>query len=162
MTSLQPLALVVAMGRGGVIGADGDLPWHFSEDLKHFRRVTTGHAVVMGRKTWDSIGRPLPGRRNIIVSRNPELRIEGCEVADSLEQAIALARQQDLEPRVIGGATLYEQALPLATKLFLTEVDIEVQGDTFFPTFERSDWRELDRRPGEAEELTFLTLERRE
>ncbi len=161
MTSLQPLALVVAMGRGGVIGRDGGLPWHFSEDLKHFRRVTTGHAVIMGRKTWDSIGRPLPGRRNIIVSRQLDLEIEGCEVADSLERALEMAREHDTEPRIIGGATLYVQALPLATRLFLTEVDIDVDGDTFFPSLDRSEWQERDRRAGEAAELLFLTLERK-
>ncbi len=161
MISLQPLALVVAMGRGGVIGRDGGLPWHFSEDLKHFRRVTTGHAVIMGRKTWDSIGRPLPGRRNIIVSRQLDLEIEGCEVADSLERALEMAREHDTEPRIIGGATLYVQALPLATRLFLTEVDIDVDGDTFFPSLDRSEWQERDRRAGEAAELLFLTLERK-
>jgi len=161
MTSLQPLAMVVAMGRGAVIGRDGGLPWHFSEDLKHFRRVTTGHAVIMGRKTWDSIGRPLPHRRNIVVSRRPDLEIEGCVVAASLEQAIAIAREHDREPRIIGGSTLYEQALPLATRLFLTEVDIDVDGDTFFPPLDRSNWREVERRPGEAAELLFLTLERK-
>ncbi len=155
MTSLQPLALVVAMGRGGGV------PWHFSEDLKHFRRVTTGHAVIMGRKTWDSIGRPLPGRRNIIVSRQLGLEIEGCEVAASLERAIELAREHDTEPRIIGGSTLYEQALPLATRLFLTEVDVDVDGDTFFPDLDRSEWQERDRRHGEAAELLFLTLERK-
>jgi len=160
MNSLQPLALVVAMAQNKVIGQGGDLPWHFSEDLKHFRRVTTGHAVIMGRKTWDSIGRPLPGRRNIIVSRQQGLQIAGCEVVGSLERAIELAREQDDEPRVIGGATLYEQSLPLVTRLFLTEVDIKVDGDTFFPPLDRSQWREVERRRGEANELLFLTLER--
>lgn len=160
MNSLQPLALVVAMGQDRVIGRAGDLPWHFSEDLKHFRRVTTGHAVIMGRKTWDSIGRPLPGRRNIIVSRQQALQVAGCEVAGSLERAIELAREQDNEPRIIGGATLYEQSLPLVTRLFLTEVDIKVDGDTFFPFLDRAQWREVERRRGEAEELLFLTLER--
>ena len=160
MNSLQPLALVVAMAQNRVIGQAGDLPWHFSEDLKHFRRVTTGHAVIMGRKTWDSIGRPLPGRRNIIVSRQRGLQIAGCEVVGSLERAIELAREQDDEPRVIGGATLYEQSLPLVTRLFLTEVDVKVDGDTFFPPLDRSQWREVERRRGEANELLFLTLER--
>jgi dihydrofolate reductase len=161
MTSLKHLALVVAMGRGGVIGRDGGLPWHFPEDLKHFRQVTTGHAVIMGRKTWDSIGRPLPARRNIIVSRQLDLQIKGCEVAGSLEQAIELAREHDTEPRIIGGSTLYVQALPLATRLFLTEVDVDVDGDTFFPPLDRSKWQEQERRRGEAAELLFLTLERR-
>jgi dihydrofolate reductase len=160
MNSLQPLALVVAMAQNRVIGQAGDLPWHFSEDLKHFRRVTTGHAVIMGRKTWDSIGRPLPGRRNIVVSRQQDLQIAGCEVAGSLERALELARERDEEPRVIGGATLYEQSLPLVTRLFLTEVDVKVDGDTFFPSLDRTQWREVERRRGEADELLFLTLER--
>ena len=157
----MPLALVVAVGRGGVIGRGGTLPWHFSEDLQHFRQVTTGHAVIMGRKTWDSIGRPLPKRRNIIVSRRSDLHIDGCEVASSLEAAIELAREQDVEPRIIGGSTLYEQSLPLATRLFLTEVDVGIDGDTFFPLLDRSEWRETDRRRGEAPELVFLTLDRK-
>ena len=161
MTSLQPLALVVAMGRGGVIGRDGGLPWHFSEDLKHFRRVTTGHAVIMGRKTWDSIGRPLPGRRNIIVSRQLGLEIEGCEVAASLERAIELAREHDTEPRIIGGSTLYEQALPMATRLYLTEVSEEVAGDTFFPPLDLAEWTELERRRGATDKLQFITLQRK-
>jgi len=148
------------MGPGRVIGRDGGLPWHFSEDLKHFRTVTTGHAIIMGRKTWDSIGRPLPKRRNIVVTRQRELEIDGCEVVHSLEAAIALAREDDPEPRVIGGSTLYELALPLATRLYLTEVGKAVEGDTFFPHFDPEDWTELERRPGESEDLVFVTLER--
>jgi len=148
------------MGPGRVIGRDGGLPWHFSEDLKHFRRVTTGHAIIMGRKTWDSIGRPLPKRRNIVVTRQRGLEIDGCEVVHSLEDAIVLAREEDPEPRVIGGSTLYELALPLATRLYLTEVAQTVEGDTFFPHFDPAQWRELERRPGENEDLVFVTLER--
>ena len=161
MTELQPLALVVAMGPGRVIGRDGGLPWHFSEDLKHFRRVTTGHAIIMGRKTWDSIGRPLPGRRNIVVTRQQGLEIEGCDVVHSLGEAIALARRDDDEPRVIGGSTLYEQALPMATRLYLTEVSEEVAGDTFFPPLDLAEWTELERRRGATEELQFVTLQRK-
>lgn len=160
MPELQPLALVVAMGPGRVIGRNGGLPWHYSEDLKHFRRVTTGHAIIMGRKTWDSIGRPLPGRRNIVVTRQQGLIIDGCEVAHSLEEAIALAREHDDEPRVIGGSTLYESALPLATRLYLTEVSVAVDGDTFFPSFDVGEWTELERRQGEEPDLLFVTLER--
>ncbi|MBJ94796.1 MAG: hypothetical protein CMP23_10045 [Rickettsiales bacterium] len=160
MSVAQPLALVVAMSRDRVIGCDGGLPWHFSEDLRHFKQVTLEHAVIMGRRTWDSIGRPLPGRRNIVVTRRQGWAPQGCEVAGSLEEAIKLARQHDSEPRIIGGATLYEQALPMATRLFLTEVDVEVDGDTHFPDFERGEWREVERRQGNSAELMFLTLER--
>jgi len=161
MTQRKPLALVVAMGPGRVIGRDGGLPWHFSEDLRHFRAVTTGHAIIMGRKTWDSIGRPLPKRRNIVVTRQQDLKIEGCDVVHSLGEAIALARVDDDEPRVIGGSTLYEQALPLATRLYLTEVSEEVEGDTFFPALDLAEWTELERRRGEAEQLVFVTLQRK-
>ena len=157
----QALAMVVAMNGERVIGVDGDLPWRIREDLRHFRRVTMGHAIVMGRKTWDSIGRPLPGRRNIVITRNRELTIEGADVVHGLDEAIALARQGgDEEPRIIGGATLYEVALPQTTRLFLTEVDREVKGDTFFPEFDRSQWNEVSRRKGETEGVVFLELER--
>jgi dihydrofolate reductase len=155
----RPLALVVAIAKGRVIGKDGGLPWHIPEDLRHFRRVTMGHAILMGRKTWDSIGRALPGRRNIVITRNRGLKLEGADVVHSLEEAVALAREEgDSEPRVIGGASLYEAALPLATRIYLTEVDLEVEGDTFFPELEQSRWRETDRR--EQEKLSFLVLER--
>lgn len=154
----QPLALVVAIAENGVIGKDGGLPWRIPEDLKHFKNVTLGHAIIMGRKTFDSIGRPLPGRRNIVISRTASA-IEGCEVARDLESALALARTTDDEPRIIGGATIYEAALPLATKIFLTEVHRDVEGDVFFH-LDRTGWRETERRRGESEGVEFVTLER--
>lgn len=154
------LALVVAVARNGVIGKDGGLPWRIPEDLKHFKRNTVGHAVIMGRKTWDSIGKPLVERRNIVVSRNPELRFEGAEVVSSLEAALVLAREHDEEPRVIGGAELYRQALPQATRIFLTEVDRDVEGDTFFPHLDRAEWREISRQPGADPTVSYVTLER--
>ena len=157
---MKPLALVVAMTSDRVIGRDGDMPWHIPEDLKHFRRVTVGHAIIMGRKTHESIGRPLPKRRNIVLTRNDEARFDGCEVAHSLDAAIQLARQGgDEEPRIVGGGAIYEMALPLATKLFLTEVDLDVEGDTFFPVYDPSEWHEVDRREGEG--VTYRTLERK-
>ena len=116
------LALIVAVSRNGVIGRDGDLPWHIPEDLKHFRRNTVGHSIIMGRKTWDSIGRPLPKRRSIVVTRQQDLVIDGAEVVHSLEEALELAWQSDCEPRVIGGATLYSAAFPGATRRALFEV----------------------------------------
>jgi dihydrofolate reductase len=153
--------MVVAMNADRVIGVDGDLPWKIREDLRHFRRVTMGHSILMGRKTWDSIGRPLPGRRNIVISRNRELKIEGAEVVHGLARAIGAAREGgDEEPRIIGGATLYEAALPITTRLFVTEVDRQVEGDTFFPEFDRSEWREISRRVGETEGVVFFELER--
>lgn len=158
---MEPLALVVAMNRARVIGVNGALPWHISEDLKHFKRITVGHAIVMGRKTHQSIGRPLPDRRNIVVSRQPGLRFEGCQVVGSLEAALRLAREDDNEPRIVGGASLYAEALPRVTKMFLTQVDRDVEGDAFFPKFDRSQWEETERRDAEAEGVTFLTLVRR-
>jgi dihydrofolate reductase len=152
------VSLVVAIAQNGVIGRDGGLPWHLPEDLRHFRRVTTGHAIIMGRKTWDSIGRPLPKRRSIVVSRQPALRLDGAEVAGSLDEALALAAQTDPEPMVIGGASMYEAALPRADRIYLTEVLEDAEGDVRFPLLDRSVWREIDRR--EIEGATFLTLER--
>ena len=157
---MESLALVVAVGRNGVIGKGGALPWRIPEDLRHFKRVTLGHAVIMGRKTWDSIGKPLVDRRNVVVSRDRALRIPGVEVVASLEDALRLARERDDEPRVIGGAELYRLALPRATRLFFTEIDREVDGDTFFPAFDRDGWREVERRAGEDPTVSFVTLER--
>ncbi len=159
---LEALALVAAIGPGGVIGRGGALPWHFPEDLRHFKAVTVGHAVLMGHRTYTSIGRPLPRRRNIVLSRDPALRLDGVEVAHSLTEAIALARQHDPEPRVIGGAALYALAIPLATRLYLTEVRGDFRGDTFFPSFDRARWIERRRQPGETPQLTFVELIRRD
>ena len=159
--SLRPLAIVVAVGEGGVIGKEGGLPWRIPEDLRHFKNVTMGHVMIMGRKTWDSIGRPLPGHTTFVVSRQPGLAIEGATVFPSLEAALARAWELDPEPRVVGGATIYAEALPLATRLFLTEVAARVEGgDTFFPPFDRSAFREIERRPGETDGVSFLTLAR--
>ena len=157
---MEKLALVVAVARKGVIGSGGTLPWRIPEDLRHFKRVTLGHAVIMGRKTWESIGKPLVDRRNIVVTRNVDLRIPGVEVVPSLEAALALAHEHDEEPRVIGGAELYRLALPLATHIYLTELDREVEGDAFFPDLDRSEWREIERRPGEDPTVSYVTLER--
>lgn len=155
----KPLAMVAAMTKSHVIGRDGGIPWHHAQDMKHFRRVTKGHAVVMGRATYDSIGKPLPGRRNIVVSRNLSLQIDGCELASSLERALELAREHDQEPCVIGGAQLYAAALPLATRLILTFLDDEHAGDTYFPAIDSEQWVEHERRRGDG--LTWSTLVRR-
>ena len=155
---MDSLALVVAMTADRVIGKDGDMPWHIPEDLKHFRRVTMGHAIIMGRKTHESIGRALPGRQNIVVTRQKDAQFEGCDVVHGLEEAIALARQAgDAEPRIVGGGAIYSLALPLATKLFLTEVEMTVDGDTFFPPYSPERWAETDRRVGNG--VVYRTLE---
>lgn len=149
------------MARGGVIGKGGALPWHVPEDLKHFKARTMGHAVIMGRKTYESIGRVLPGRRFVVVSRSPSFSAAGVTVAPSLEAALEAARETDPAPCVIGGGEIYAAALPLATTIHLTEIDRDVDGDVRFPAFDRADWREVERRPGETAGVTFVTLERR-
>jgi len=141
----QPrLNVIVARARNGVIGRDGTLPWHLSEDLRHFKRTTLGHPIVMGRRTWESIGRPLPGRRSIVLTRNPRWTAPGVERTDSLAQALAMC-EGAAEVFVIGGAELFAEALPLAQRLYLTEIDADFEGDTFFPPIDRGAWREVSR-----------------
>jgi dihydrofolate reductase len=154
-----PLVMVVAIADGGVIGKDGKLPWHVPEDLRHFKRVTMGHTVIVGRKTFESIGKVLPGRRFVILSRQPGFSVEGAEVARSIEEALAVARRTDEEPRVIGGAAIYEAMLPFVTKVYLTEIHRKVEGDDRFD-FDRSAFREVERRKGETEDVEFVTLVR--
>jgi dihydrofolate reductase len=155
-----PLGLVVAVARRGAIGKNNALPWRIPEDLKRFKAVTLGHAVIMGRATWESIGKPLVDRRNIVVSRTLR-ELPGAEVAPSLDAALALARTSDPLPMIIGGAKLYAEALPLATHLFLTEIDRDVDADTFFPPWERAEWREVKRERAQTPDVVFLDLERR-
>jgi len=152
------LSLVVAMTSDRVIGRGGDLPGHLPEDLKRFRRITTGHAIIMGRRTHASSGRALPNRRNIVVTRQSDAAFEGCEVAHGFEDAVALARTSDEAPRVIGGASLYRAALPHATRLYVTEVHLDVTGDTHFPPFDRTDWREVEREEGDR--VTYHVYDR--
>lgn len=157
----EPLALVVAVAKNGVIGKNGALPWHHPEDLKHFKAVTTGHAIIMGRNTYASIGKPLPNRRNIVVSRTPSFLANGCEVAASLDEAIRLARTTDPEPRIIGGAALYAAALPRATSIYFTEVDESPDGDVRFPEFDRSEFVEEPLQDAIDPQLKFKLLRRR-
>lgn len=145
MTQHPPLALIAARARNGVIGLDNRMPWHLPEDLAYFKRVTLGKPVVMGRKTFESIGRPLPGRLNIVVTRNPGWQAAGVQVAHSLDAALALAAAAAPEEiMLIGGAELYRQALPQADVLYLTEIDAEFAGDAFFPEVDLARWR-IDR-----------------
>ncbi|MGD9962128.1 dihydrofolate reductase [Nocardioides sp.] len=136
------IVLVAAVADNGVIGRDGGLPWHLSEDLQHFRRITTGNTVVMGRTTFDSIGRPLPHRTNIVVTRNPEWTHEGVLVAGSVEEALTLAQGYDADVMVMGGAQIYDAMMPLATHQVLTEVHQSPPGDTTYPAWDRADWVE--------------------
>jgi len=134
--SRPPLAMVAAMARNRVIGNAGQLPWHEPADLAHFKRTTTGHTVIMGRKTWQSLGKPLPKRRNVVVTRQAGFLAPGAEVFADLAQAIAAARSTDAEPMIIGGGEIYTLALPLATRIELTEIDVEPAGDAYFPALE--------------------------
>ena len=138
--------LVAAVAANGVIGAHGKLPWHLPEDLKHFKALTLGHPVIMGRKTWESLGRPLPGRENIVVTRSAGYEAPGASVAASLEAALALCAGEPVA-FVIGGSELYAAALPIADGLVLTEIHRNYDGDTHFPKFDCKTWRETQRKP---------------
>ncbi len=141
------IALVAAVAHGGVIGRDNTIPWHVTEDVAHFKALTTGHAVVMGRRTWDSLPdpfRPLPGRRNVVITRNPAWHADGAERAGSMGDALELLEGEPVV-FVIGGAEVYAAALPVADELVLTEVDLDVDGDTFFPAFDRETFTEVSR-----------------
>lgn len=164
------LSLIVAMATNRVIGINNNLPWYLPNDLKYFKAATLGKPVIMGRKTHESIGKPLPGRTNIVVTRDVTFQAEGCKVVHSLSEAIELAEDICLidgaeEVIVMGGAQIYEQALAEADRLYLTEVHAEVAGDAWFPDFERSEWREAGREDYKAEgpnpyDYSFLVLER--
>lgn len=137
---MTTVSLIAAMDRNRVIGMNNKMPWHLPADLKHFKRVTVGKPIVMGRNTYDSLGRPLPGRLNIVLSRQADLRIEGCEVVSSVEDALKLAGDVD-EVMIIGGANLYRQTIDLADKLYLTYIDEKFEGDTFFPEVNPAMWQ---------------------
>lgn len=145
------VAMIAAMGRNRVIGRDNQMPWHLPEDLKYFKATTMGKPIVMGRKTFDSLGRPLPGRSNIVISRQPALRIPGVQVVGDIDQALQLALQQAQQDKVdevmiIGGGNLYEQCLALADRLYLTRVELEPEGDAWFPRFSDTEWQLLEER----------------
>jgi dihydrofolate reductase len=144
------LSLIVAAAENGVIGRNNALPWHLPEDLRNFKRITMGKPIVMGRKTYESIGRPLPGRTNIVISRQPGYAVEGVKVVASIDEALALA--QDIatidgseELMVIGGAQIYEHGLTLASRIYLTRVHASVEGDAFLPAIDWADWQETSR-----------------
>ncbi len=138
------VSVIAALAKNRVIGIENRLPWRLPEDLAHFKALTLGHPILMGRKTFESLGRPLPGRTNVVITRNRDYRPEGCLVADSIPAAIALCGEAD-EVFFIGGAELYAQVIPLADRLYLTEVDVEATGDAWFPEFDRSAFREVSR-----------------
>lgn len=138
------LTIIAAVARNGVIGHDGGMPWHLPDELAHFKATTMGHTLLMGRRTFESIGRALPGRRTIVVTRDAQWHHSGVETAHSFAQALALAGPAD-EVFVAGGAQVYEQALPFTHRMLLTEVDATPEGDTWFPAWARADWSEEGR-----------------
>lgn len=158
------IVLVAAVAENGVIGVSGALPWHLPADLARFKRLTMGRPVLMGRKTFESIGRPLPGRRNIVITRNPEWSAPGVETASTLEDALDRVAGAE-EAMVIGGAEIYARAIGYADRIELTEVHAAPEGDTLFPSFDRSAWREAAREEvpvqGEGPAFAFVTLRRK-
>lgn len=134
------ISIIVAASANNVIGAKGDLPWHLSDDLKRFKAVTMGKPIVMGRKTWESIGRALPGRQNIVITRRHDFAADGCDVVHSVDEAMSAAGDVD-EIMVIGGSQVYEIFLPAAQRLYLTRVHADVEGDAFFPAVDEDEWQ---------------------
>ena len=158
------ISIVVAMASNGVIGRDNELPWHLPADLQHFKKTTMGKPILMGRKTWESIGRPLPGRTNIVITRDTAYRAEGCVVVNSIDAALEASSGQD-EVMVIGGAEFYRQVLPLADTIYLTRIHATISGDTCFPELNVADWREVERSDHAADEknphdYSFIRLDR--
>jgi dihydrofolate reductase len=158
------LAIIVATDEQGLIGKDNDLPWKLSADLQYFRKVTMGKPIVMGRNTHESIGRALPGRQNIVVTKNNDFAAEGCTIVHSVAEALDVCSNED-EVMVMGGASLYEQCLPHAERLYLTQVHASLEGDTWFPDWRKSDWHEISREDHYADDkneydYSFIVFDR--
>lgn len=158
------LSIVVAMAANGIIGRDNRLPWHLPADLQHFKQTTMGKPILMGRKTYESIGRPLPGRTNIVITRDSQYRAAGCVVVNSIDAALEAAGEQD-EIMIIGGADFYRQVLPQADTIYLTLVHESFEGDTRFPDLHDADWREVERSDHAADsrnphDYSFIRLDR--
>ena len=161
------ISAIVATARNLVIGHQNQIPWYLPADLKYFKKMTTGHHVIMGRKSFESIGKPLPNRTNVVVTRDPFFVATGCMVAHSLPEALSLAEANgETEAFVIGGGEIYRQSWPYLDRIYLTEVDAEPEGDVFFPKMDETEWRELSREVHPADEknefaFVFRVLERR-
>ena len=158
------ISIVVAMAANRVIGRDNQLPWHLPADLKHFKQTTMGKPILMGRKTWESIGRPLPGRTNIVITRDENYDAPGCVVVHSIEAALQAEAQQD-EVMVIGGAEFYRQVLPRTDRIYLTRINEDFEGDTLFPELDSSEWQEAEHVDCDADDnnphsYSFITLDR--
>lgn len=161
------ISMIAAMAKNRVIGADNDMPWHLPADLAHFKRTTLGKPIIMGRRTYQSIGRALPGRLNIVVSRDPAYKLEDATVVSNCEQAIEVARLEGVdEVMIIGGGTIYQHFLPYCNRLYLTEIDLDVPGDTYFPDYQSvSTWQEKEREAHRKDEknpydYAFITLQK--
>lgn len=159
------ISLLVAMDKNRLIGKDNDLPWRLPADLAYFKRVTMGHPIIMGRKTYDSIGRPLPGRENIIVTRDTSYKMEGCKVIHSIDEILKMNEEHDHELFVIGGAEIFKEILPYSDRLYITEIDEEFEGDTYFPAFDKSEWKVISEEKGVKDEknpydYTFMVYEK--
>jgi dihydrofolate reductase len=159
------LSIAVAVGENFAIGKNNELLWHMPADLKFFKQTTSGHTVVMGRKTFDSVGRPLPNRRNIVITRDTELKIEGVEVVNSLDEALAVTKTEEKPVFIVGGAEIYRQALPKTHTLYLTTIHHHFDADTFFPEIDRNEWKVISSEAHQADEknkydYTFEILER--
>ncbi|MEH7381894.1 dihydrofolate reductase [Bacillus sp. JJ1533] len=159
------ISLLLAMDKNQLIGKDNDLPWRLPADLAYFKRVTMGHPIIMGRKTYDSIGRPLPGRENIIVTRDTSYKAEGCKVIHSIDEIVEMSKETDQELFVIGGAEIFKEILPYSERLYITEIDEEFEGDTYFPVFDKAKWKVISKEKGIKDEknpyeYTFLVYEK--
>lgn len=162
------ISIIVAISTNNIIGKKNEIPWHLPADFKYFREKTTGHHIIMGRKTFDSIGRPLPNRTSIVITRQKDYVCEGCLIAHSLEEAINLVKENAVEDEVfiIGGKQIYDEALKIANKMYITIVHAGIDGDTSFPEYNKSDWNVISMIERLSDEkniynLTFLTLEKR-
>jgi dihydrofolate reductase len=158
------LSIVVAMDENRLIGKDNKLPWHLPADLAYFKKITMGKSIVMGRKTYDSIGRPLPNRRNIVISRNSKTLITGCEVLSSIDEVLLITKDED-EVMIIGGASLCEQLLPQVSRLYITKIEGKFDGDVYFPEYDEAEWRQVScesHLPDDSNQHAhhFLVLER--
>jgi dihydrofolate reductase len=164
--TLMRISIIAAVAENGVIGRGGELPWHLAADLKRFKQLTMGHTLIMGRKTWESIGRPLPGRKMVVITRQKDFRSAGIEIVASLDAALEIAAALgDVETFIIGGAEIYRLALPRADRLYLTRVHANVDGDAIFPDVDSRAWKltEIEERPADASNefsFNFEQLER--
>lgn len=154
---MKKIAIIVAMSNNQVIGVDNSLPWHISEDLKRFKQLTTGYPIIMGRKTYESIGRPLPNRHNVVVTRDAHLKISGVDVTNSIESALGICKNSDTV-FIIGGGMIYNLALPYVNHLYITQIDTFVDGDAFFPDFDKSQWEEISRRNSKDSDGTSFSF----